>query len=114
MQRDRCCDILVQPEANTHHLETIEDSFNNSGNWKKTLLLIRMPMHSVADSAYAAANEWLMSLGDDLDTEMDPEQSTVPSSPSDAYCKNSDSSQASPEYRSMHACMSTILFAFKL
>jgi len=64
-------------------------------------------MHSVAESVYAAANEWLMSLGDDIENEDDMEGSTVPSSPSDVYKKSLESSQTTPECQVLHARMST-------
>ena len=64
-------------------------------------------MHSVAESAYAAANEWLMSFGEECDDDGHPDQSTEPSSPSDTVGKFSESSQNTPEPRPMHACMST-------
>jgi hypothetical protein len=64
-----------------------------------------MPMHSIAESEYQAANEWLRSLGDADESEDDLYESTVASSPSDVISRAGSSRKTSPEPAALHACM---------
>ena len=67
-----------------------------------------MPMHSVSESEYAAVNEWLNSIGEDDDSEIDPGESTVASSPAESISIRPSRRSSVRISRTMHAGMFTL------
>ena len=64
-----------------------------------------MPVHSISESEFQAAHDWLNSLGDDFDSDEDLLDSTVASSPSDIVTKPVPTRREIPTIEPLHACM---------
>ena len=62
-------------------------------------------MHSVTESAYEAANEWLKSFGEECETDSDHDRSTEPPSPSQVHVAGRNSMSIPRGGMSMHASM---------
>ncbi len=62
-----------------------------------------MPMHSISESEYAAVNEWLNSIGDDEESDFDPGESTVASSPAGSVNSRPNRRTSLRISRTMHA-----------
>lgn len=66
-------------------------------------------MHSIAESEYQAANEWLKSLGDADESDDDQYESTIASSPSDVLSRAGSSRKTQSDPATLHACMTSPL-----
>jgi hypothetical protein len=64
-----------------------------------------MPVHSISESDFQAAHDWLNSLGDDFESDEDLLDSTVASSPSDIVTKPVPIRREIPTIEPLHACM---------
>lgn len=95
------------PESNIHKKRS-RFEFCKFARPRKKIASRNLYMHATTEADYEAANEWLNSLGDEIDSEDDIGLSTEASSPSDMYGLGSDSRHATPMSHTMHASMSPI------